>query len=1450
MNRSFFSAATASGILLSLCFAIAGSNNVAANDAEPVPGDSPEAAAGWHAGIAKVDITPQEPVRMAGYGNRDSPSQGVDSPLSVRCLTLLPDGAASAEDAGREAYFLISIDTIGLPGSLTRQIASRLEVDLGVRRERLVIASTHTHCAPDLVSELSNIFTTPLSDAERAAGLRYRARLVEAVIEAATTAVEDLQPGTLHHGSGAAKFAANRRVLEQGRWAGFGVQPDGPVDHTADVLRVTTPAGELRAVVFNYACHGTTLGGDHYRINGDWSGFASEMLESRHPGIVALSTIGCGADANPEPRGSLEAAVRHGGELADEVDRVIAAAMRPLGDSITANFDHAALSFELPTIEEVLELRQSGTPQAKRHAAELEQTYREAGRLPATYPVPIQSWQFGDRLTMIFLGGEVVVDYALRLKREFADQPLWVTAYANDVLGYIASERMRREGGYEYDRSAIYYGLPGPWAAGTEDEFIAQIRDLVESDRPRSPVAASDALSTMRLSSDQYRIELVAAEPLLADPINLAFGHDGKLWVVEMGDYPTGDRGGRVKFLEDTTGDGEFDRSTLFLEGLSFPTAVHPWRDGVVITAAPDILFARDRNGDGRADQVEPLFSGFRLANPQHRVSGFSYGLDHSLHCASGDNLGAITSVRTGEVVDASGHDVQIWPDDGRIATTTGRTQFVRSRDDWGQWFGNDNSRPMFHYPIESALLKRNPAVTFTSGAQQLFDPPVAPPVFPVTSSAVRFNDLYAANRFTSACSAIVSRSPHFNVGDGLDTDDNPAAFVCEPVHNLVHRAVLIRQGASYRATRHATETAAEFLASTDPWFRPVRCEIGPDGALWVVDMYRQTIEHPEWIPAAWQAQLDLTAGNDRGRIYRVLPRSATVAPNRPISDLSLSESVALLHSPIGPLRDTAQRLIIERVTAAETDGASAVAGCVEELRDLAKGPAPATARVHALSILDVLDRLDESLIDSALTASEPGLLLVAVRLAASRVAAADRASRLVDRLASLATHDDLRVVTATALALGQTDRSVAGQALATIAGRPDIDDWVTSAVLSSAKPHAGKLLGPLLIDLIERRDQAEPTFTPATLRLLSGLLDTAIAGGGDVSEPLRAAFAATADDAAIDTRLSLAVCTAQSFTRAGVDPAEAMSLVEPIYLEAVEIAADPSRPENVRRQALELFGRGIGDAETERQLLSGLLSPTVPASVQRRAVAALAAIDREHFVDFVIEQWPQLTSSLRDVCVHQMLTRQVWLSQLLTALESGQIGINELSASSRQQLLHSGSRSMMVRAQRLIDRSGATSTKGELVDSYLAGFKSAPNTPDSAGIGEALFGKHCGNCHIADQRGQTIGPSLANLSDRRDRSLVEAILDPNAAVEPRFQSYLIRTDSDELIAGAIDSEVGDTITLAKADGSRVSINRGRIAEMKNSGISLMPDGFESLLTPTELEAIVRHIQRATSDRD
>ncbi len=434
--------------------------------------------------------------------------------------------------------------------------------------------------------------------------------------------------------------------------------------------------------------------------------------------------------------------------------------------------------------------------------------------------------------------------------------------------------------------------------------------DLLKDEFP-GPKTPEKSLESM-VARPGFSVELVAAEPLVMDPVALEWGADGKLWVVEMADYPSGmdgqgQPGGRVRYLEDTDGDGTYDKSTLFMEGLNFPTGVMPWGKGVLVTAAPEIFYAEDTDGDGKADHREMLYEGFHEGNQQHRVNGLTYGLDNWIHCANGDSGGRVTSLKTDKEVSLRGRDLRIHPQTGDIDTLAGQSQFGRNRDSWDNWFGNSNSRPMFHFALSDHYTRRNPHSAPPSGTVQISVDPGAAPCYPVSRTLPRFNDFSMANRFTSACGAMIYDDDLF----GPDFMGN--SFVSEPVHNLVHREIVAPQGYTFTSRRADDEQESEFLASRDNWFRPTMIKTGPDGALYVTDMYRRVIEHPEWVPDDWEAKLDVRAGDDRGRIYRIFPRGKTLRPTPNLQAESSAELVKALESPYRWQRDTAQRLLIER---------------------------------------------------------------------------------------------------------------------------------------------------------------------------------------------------------------------------------------------------------------------------------------------------------------------------------------------------------------------------------------------------------------------------------------------------------------------------------------------------------------------------------------------------------
>lgn len=426
-------------------------------------------------GLAQRIITPDEPMRLSGYANRAKPATGTDEQLRVRALAM--------EISNGEQLAIVSVDLLGLAAEHHREIAKRVLQQHRIPRERLAIGCTHTHTGPRIATASVSLLIEPFTPQELERAIAYSQRIIDEIVTVIGQAIADLQPGKLFLGEGQTSFAVNRRMLKEGKWTGFGVNPAGVVDHSLPILKVTDLNGKIRGIIFNYACHPTTLGPEDNRYSPDWPGYAALALEEAYPGATVVSLTGCAGDANPEPRttggdDNSRLAIGHGRTLAAAAKKILDGPMQEISAVPVCHYDTADLKFDLPTKEELEQRLKHSDPVTRLHAQNMLKIITEKGKLPATYPLPLQTWQFGDQLSMIFMGGEVVVEYALRLKKEWKPGYVWVTAYTNDVPGYIASEKIRSEGGYETDYSMIFYNQPGRWATGTENFIIERIGEI------------------------------------------------------------------------------------------------------------------------------------------------------------------------------------------------------------------------------------------------------------------------------------------------------------------------------------------------------------------------------------------------------------------------------------------------------------------------------------------------------------------------------------------------------------------------------------------------------------------------------------------------------------------------------------------------------------------------------------------------------------------------------------------------------------------------------------------------------------------------------------------------------------------------------------------------------------------------------------------------------------
>ncbi len=426
-------------------------------------------------GVSVIDITPDGPILLAGYGGRKSESEGVLQPLKAKALAFGSDSEGSS--------ILVTVDLIGIQYYMTKEVAKRLSDKIGVDPSRFVISASHTHTGPE-IGNLLNHFARQLPPEEIGRIDKFLEILTKKLEQVSIEALNARKPAMVAWGQGKVGFAMNRRRVVNGKSVGMTPVPEGPVDHALPILRITDLDGKLRAVMVSYACHGTTLGPDINKIHGDWIGEAQKFIEEKNPGAIAMVSLGCGADANPEPRVTnlqLDYAAQHGKEVANEVQALLASDLKSITSHPIGRSKIIQLPFEhVPTVQEFVE--QTNEKGAKAYFAKLALDKIARGEtIPKSLTYPITTWTFGNDLAMVFLAGEVVVDYSLRLKKELAPGRLWVNAYSNDVPCYIASKRVIREGGYEVESSMYSYNQPGRFQEGIEDLIVATVHDLLPS---------------------------------------------------------------------------------------------------------------------------------------------------------------------------------------------------------------------------------------------------------------------------------------------------------------------------------------------------------------------------------------------------------------------------------------------------------------------------------------------------------------------------------------------------------------------------------------------------------------------------------------------------------------------------------------------------------------------------------------------------------------------------------------------------------------------------------------------------------------------------------------------------------------------------------------------------------------------------------------------------------
>jgi putative membrane-bound dehydrogenase-like protein len=945
--------------------------------------------------------------------------------------------------------------------------------------------------------------------------------------------------------------------------------------------------------------------------------------------------------------------------------------------------------------------------------------------------------------------------------------------------------------------------------------LLAALKSTPEGVAGTTPAEALGAIHTR----PELVVELAAAEPLIADPVAIDWDARGRLWVVEQADYPNGidgnwKPGGRVKILTDRDGDGRYDQASLFLEGLPFPTGITCWRGGALVCAAPDILYAEDTDGDGKADVVKKLFTGFNTTNYNARINSLALGLDNWMHGANGLLGGKIRSEKTGAELDIAGRDIRIRPDTGEIELVPGRTQQGRARDDWDNWFGCSNGRFIFHFPMPEHYLRRNPHVTAPESSVYVPAEENSGKLNPVSRALDRFNHPEALGQITSACGLGIYR----DVLLGGEFYGN--AFTGEVAHNLVRRYQLLPDGVTFSGHRPKDEQSVEFFASEDNWARAVQIRTGPDGALYVVDMVRAVIEHTRWIPADKLANLDVRAGDTMGRIYRIYPRGAKLRPVRDLTALSTAELAAALETPNGTTRDLVHLQLLHRAD-------SAAAEPLEKLER--SSPLPAV-RVQALCALDGLHQLDAGLIQSALADAHAGVRRQAVRLSEGLLA---KEPELAASCLKLASDPELTVRYQLALSLGEWDDPRASDTLAALARSALEDKWMRAAVLSSSARQPMRVLRAVLAggetgagrDLLIGQLIATAAAEAKGVAEFAPLLEVLVPPGGAEAQSWQ--WSGLAQLLAALDRRNLALAALPGVER-----------TPQLFAAAHAVAMNPQADEGERETALKLFCRDASTMDSDLSTLATFLKPGTSERVQKAALAALARTRSPRTVDLLVADWSARGPAQRLAIIQTLLSRDEWTAKLLDAIAAGTVAPGDVPLASRQALSRHANAELRQRAAELLP----ARPSGDRV-AIVAKYQSVATLHPDGAKGAAVFANVCSTCHSYLGRGHDLGPNLSSFRDKAAQDWVTAILDPNAAIEPRFTLYELKTKDGRALAGVITSETATSLVLGLPGGVRETLLRSDLAEIRASNLSLMPEGLEAALTPQDIADLIAFIK-------
>lgn len=1394
----------------------------------------------------------------------------IHDPLHARCLVI---------SEGSMAIAICIVDNCILPIDLVDRARNLAAEKTGIPVNNILIAATHTHSAVSV----AGVHGTPIQD-------DYARELPMRIAEGIHRAAENRVEAQIGWGSVQAdKYIYCRRWLmkkgsltatpftgrdsdEVSMNPGYDnpnkLAPVGPVDRTIPILSVQTTTGAPLAVLASFSTHyagSPALSADYFGIVA--SRLTTALRNDAPEKFVGIMANGTSGDANcidfSKPREPFTH-VDVGNYVAELILSELPNIQHQSNLTLDSAFSSLRLDARVPTEAEVAEAQNYiDTHFPDRLPQTMVENYaRETvllSQLPTTRVVNCQVLRIGDGV-IVANPCESYGETGLKLRQASPFKTTMNIGLANGHAGYIPPPAHFQLGGYT------------TWRARTscleveaEPKMVAKLSNLMKEIAKRSstttklisypapfqepanattasvrrePLTSTESLKSFQLEPG-WQIEIAAAEPAVKDPVAMQMDARGRLWVVEMTDYPNGPQGnekplGRIVILDDKDGDANFETSTVFADGLLFATGLQLWKDGALATIAGKLMWLRDTDGDDKADQQELWLEGFQEQNPQLRANDPSLGWDARIYIANGLRGGMVGTATSTDRIQLANFDLRLHPTTRAIQLITGPAQFGLTWDQHGNRYFCSNRQPCREVVLEPHHSDLTTLPGFTPSTRDASPSETLSAVRPIVNAWTTSN--LHAGQFTAACGVLVSHSPMFPGSQWGHV------LTCEPTGSLVQRRSLLREAG--HSTVKPFEHDMEWLASNDPWFRPVNLYEGPAGEIYVLDMHRAVIEHPEWVPEELKHRPDERLGDNAGRIYRVATNLIQVreALNR-VKSLALHQApdevlIASLDSPNTWERGTAQRLLLER------DSKQHAAQNKLLLKFLQQSTSP-MGKMLALGILSTRGKLVDETLEVALHDASPIVRTAAWRLMADYNSPSTASLYLPEVITSLASsdRDELR---AACWALARAPRSgdigvewIEQEFLPTLDQqlRHCLSDPATLMAIGAAT----RATPNQWLQQICKGHLAQPMVISEDPEILHNYLTAARAWAKHSTDAdkagSQAAIMKLIDGKPIDQRtLDEQLCflgLLYGYLQGGGQIAE--TLKTSLSEHATKMIPNPEIPIEARSLCFQILSQL--SPNDSREIAKSLLQSESLALLQA-ALVRLQGEDDPELSNTIIRLFASAPPQRRATYFQAIRNNPKRMEQFVTALERGEYPASIVDTAQRQSLNSSVDKSLLERLQKMFG-AAINADREMVIEKYREAFTVSPNLEN----GKRMFAQHCSACHKIDGVGTAIGPDISDARDQTFEKLLVSILDPNRVIDANYFRYVCQTTDGNVVDGLMEEASQDYVVLRLQNGTRTTIAREEIQDLKATGVSLMPVGFEAQLSPESMNDVIAYIK-------